>query len=54
MSKRLFSSISNVDDRNTTLPPFYCKTHNFLSNVSCTENEIELLIQTLNPNKAIG
>ena len=49
-----FSSISNVDDRNTTLPPFYCKTHNSLSNVSCTENEIELLIQTLNPNKANG
>ena len=49
-----FSSISNVDDRNTVLPPFYCKSRNFLSNVSCTENEIELLIQTLNPNKANG
>ena len=49
-----FSSISNVDDRNTTVPPFYCKSRNSLSSVSCTENEIELLIQTLNPNKANG
>ena len=49
-----FSSISNVDDRNTTLPPFLCKSQNSLRQVSCTENELELLIQTLNPNKANG
>ena len=30
-----FASISNIDARNTTLPPFYCKSRNFLTNVSC-------------------
>ena len=49
-----FSLISNVDDHNTTLPPFLCKSQNSLRQVSCTENELELLIQTLNPNKANG
>ena len=43
-----------MDDRNTTLPPFLCKSQNSLRQVSCTENELELLIQTLNLNKANG
>ena len=49
-----FASISNVDDQNTALPPFFCKSPNSLSNISCTAEEIELLVQTLNPNKANG
>ena len=49
-----FASISNIDARNTTLPPFYCKSRNFLTNVSCTEEETELIIQTWNPNKTKG
>ena len=49
-----FASISNVDDRNTTLPPLYCKSRNSLTNVSCTEEETEFIIETLNPNKANG
>ena len=49
-----FASISNVDDQNTALPPFFCKSSNSLSNISCTAEEIELLVQTLNPDKANG
>ena len=48
------ASISNVDDQNTALPPFFRKSPNSLSNISCTAEEIELLVQTLNPNKANG
>ena len=54
MLKRLFASISNVDDQNTALPPFFRKSPNSLSNISCTAEEVELLVQTLNPNKANG
>ena len=49
-----FASISNVDDQNTALPPFFRKSPNSLSNISCTAEEVELLVQTLNPNKANG
>ena len=50
----LFASISGVDDQNTALTPFFRKSPNSLSNISCTAEEIELLVQTLNPNKANG
>lgn len=49
-----FASISTVDDQHAQLPPFYAKTPNTMSNVNCTQEEIELLIETLNPNKANG
>ena len=49
-----FTSISNVDDSNTHLPTFQDKCPNTLSNISCTAPEIEILINSLNPNQATG
>ena len=49
-----FTSISNADDSNTHLPTFQVKCPNTLSDISCTAPEIEILINSLNPNKATG
>ena len=50
-----FASISTVNDENTQLPPFTRLTDNTLSQINCTEREIEKkTIEVLNPNKASG
>ena len=52
-----FTSIWNVDDSNTHLPIFQVKYPNTLSDISdisCTDPEIEILINSLNPNKSTG
>ena len=36
------------------LPPFSKLTDNSFSQINCTENEIETIIEVLNPNKASG
>ena len=51
---KYFTSITNIDDSNTQLPPFEAKTLNNLTDISCTANEVETLINLLNPNKATG
>ena len=49
-----FASISTVNDEHIPLPPFVKLTDNSLSEINCTENEIETIIEVLNPNKASG
>ena len=49
-----FASISTVNDAETQLPPFTKLTDNSLSQIICTELEIENIIEVLNPNKASG
>ena len=49
-----FASISTVNDEHTQLPPFSKLIDNFLSEINCTEHEIESIIEVLNPNKASG
>ena len=49
-----FASISTVNDEHTPLPPFAKLTDNSLSEINCTEYEIETIIEVLNPNKASG
>ena len=46
--------ISTLNDEHTPLPPFSKLTDNSLSEINCTEYEIETIIEVLNPNKAIG
>ena len=43
-----------VNAEHTQLPPFAKLTDNSLSEINCTENEIETIIEVLNPNKASG
>ena len=49
-----FASISTVNDENTQLPSFTKLTDNSLSQIICTEQEIEKTIEVLNPNKVSG
>ena len=49
-----FASISTVNDEHTELPSFSKFTDNSLSQIHCTEHEIENIIEVLNPNKASG
>ena len=51
-----FASISTVNDAETQLPLFTYNslTDNSLSQINCTELEIENIIEVLNPNKASG
>ena len=49
-----FAPISTVNDSETQLPPFTKFTVNSLSQINCTELEIENIIQVLNSNKASG
>ena len=49
-----FASISTANDAETQLPPFTKLTDNSLSQINCTELEIENIIEVLNPNKASG
>ena len=49
-----FASISTANDEHTELPPFSKFTDNSLSQIHCTELEIENIIEVLNPNKASG
>ena len=54
MAVLYFASISTVYDENTQLLPFTKLTDNSLSQIICTEQEIEKRIEVLNPNKASG
>ena len=49
-----FASILTVNDEHTQLPPFSKLIDNSLSEINCTEHEIETIIEALNPNKARG
>ena len=49
-----FASISTVNDVETQLPPFTKLTDNSLSQINCSELEIQNIIEVLNPNKASG
>ena len=49
-----FASISTVNDEHTQLPPFPKLTDNSLSEINCTEHEIQTIIEVLDPNKASG
>ena len=48
------ASISTVNDKHTQLPHFSKLTDNSLSQIHCTEHEIENIIEVPNPNKASG
>ena len=50
----IFASISTVNDEHTELPSFSIFTDNSLSQIHCTEHEIENIIEVFNPNKASG
>ena len=47
-----FASISSLNDEHTQLPPFSKLTDNSLSEINCTEHEIETLTEVLILNKA--
>ena len=47
-----FASISTVNDEHTELPPFSKFTDNSLSQIHCTEHEIENIIEVLNPEQS--
>ena len=49
-----FASILTVNDSETQLLPFTKFTVNSLSQINCTELEIENIIKVLNSNKASG
>lgn len=49
-----FSSISNIDDSNATLPTFERKSEAKLENIEMFETEILDVINNLNVNKASG
>ena len=49
-----FASISTVNGAETQLPPFTKLTDNSLSQIKCTELEIENNIDVLNSNKVSG
>ena len=49
-----FASISTVNDEHIQLPPFSKLTDNSLSEINCTEHEIQTIIEVINPNKASG
>ena len=51
---KYFTSISTVNDENIDLPAFEYKCENRLTRIECTSNEIQTLIELLNPNKATG
>ena len=49
-----FCSVSSLNDDNCILPTFESKCPNKISNIACTPDEIQSLIEILNPNKASG
>ena len=49
-----FTSVSTINDDNCPLPTFELKCQNKLTSISCTPEEIQSLIEILNPNKASG
>ena len=49
-----FASISTVNDSETQLPPYTKITDNSLSQINCTELEIQNIIGVLKSNKASG
>ena len=51
---KYFTSISTVNDENIDLPASEYKCENRLTRIECTSNEIQTLIELLNPNKATG
>ena len=49
-----FTSVSTINDDNCPLPTFELKCQNKLTSILCTPEEIQSLIEILNPNKASG
>lgn len=49
-----FTSVSTINDDNCPLPTFELKCQNKLTSIVCTPEEIQSLIEELNPNKASG
>ena len=49
-----FASISTVNYEHTQLPRFSKVTDNSLSQIHCTEHELENMIEVLRPNKVCG
>ena len=49
-----FCSVSSLNDDNCILPVFESRCPNKISNIACTPDEIQSLIEILNPNKASG
>ena len=49
-----FCSVSSLNDDNCILPAFESRCPNKISNIACTPDEIQSLIEILNPNKACG
>ena len=49
-----FTSVSNLDDSNTNLPPFESKVDMSLEHIQIEEQEIEKNIEILDAKKAVG
>ena len=49
-----FASVSSLDDSQAELPPFTELTDATLDNIEITEEEINDVIENLDPNKASG
>ena len=48
------TSVSTINDDNCLLPTFEFKCQNKLTRIVCAPDEIQCLIEILNPNKASG
>ena len=49
-----FTSVSNLDDSNTTFPTFQCKVDASLDQIQIEAQEVEKIIQILDAIKAVG
>ena len=49
-----FTSVSILDDSNTTFPPFQCKVDASLDQIQIGPQEVEKIIQILDAKKAVG
>ena len=49
-----FASVSSLDDSQADLPPFVELTDNSLDTIEITEEEINDVLENLDPNKASG
>ena len=49
-----FASVSSLDDSQADLPPFVELTDNTLDTIEITEEEVNDVLENLDPNKASG
>ena len=52
--KSYFASVSSLDDSQADLPPFVELTDNSLDTIEITEEEVNDVLENLDPNKASG